>query len=115
MLYALVVETVLEGRVVQIRFHLSIILIEDRHAPIRQVLQRFEQRVKTLGEALCFCRIHHRLQRLQDLNLLVTSLAITFDRIKDKKRCFTEGIEGDALKDGALLLAKAIFKTLAGS
>ena len=87
---------------------LTKLIVEDGHAAIRQVLQCFEQELEALSEALRRCRIHNLLQRLDDLNLLVTSLTVALDSIKDSHLRCAIGIEWYALTEMLLLVLELV-------
>ena len=87
---------------------LTKLIVEDGHAAIRQVLECLEQELEALGEALRRCRIHNLLQRLDDLNLLVTSLTVALDSIKDSHLRCAIGIEWYALTEMLLLVLELV-------
>ena len=70
--------------------------------------KRFEALSKTLGRGW----IHNELQRLKDLNLLISCLAITLDSIQEVHLGLTEGIKGNAFTVLPEMLIKPILHLL---
>ena len=59
-------------------------------------------------QTLVLAGINDSFQGLNDLNLLVPSLAITFDGVKNYQRLFAERVEGDPFLDPSLLALQLI-------
>ena len=102
----------MEGRIAQIILNLPILVAEDWHTTVRKILQRFEEQVESLGQALGLGRVHNGFERLDDLNLLVSSLAITLHSIQNDEWCFAKRIKRDALTNSTLLALELFFDRL---
>ena len=107
-----VVIAVTTTRHVIIPMLLTKLVVKDGHTAIWKVFQGLEKGLEAVCEALGGGGVHDGLKGLKDLDLLVASLTVAFDRVEYAVLWLTKSVEGDPLSELPLLILQSVLNLL---